>query len=111
VLAGAVMLSLMGVLAGIHAEKFDQMAAITNFAITPLSFLSGTFYSIEVLPEPFLSLSHLNPFFYLIDGFRHASTGASDADPALGLFVCLGLNAGLAVWAWAWLRRGYRLKS
>jgi ABC-2 type transport system permease protein len=111
ILSGSLMLALLGVLGGIYAEKFDQMAAITNFAITPLSFLSGTFYSISVLPEPFLTLSQFNPFFYLIDGFRYGAIGASDTDPALGLAVTVGLNAVLAAIGWRWIRRGYRLKS
>ena len=109
--SASLMLSLVGVLAGIYCEKFDQMASITNFVIMPLSFLSGTFYSISVLPEPFLTLSHINPFFYLIDGFRYGATGVSDAVPALGLAVTLAVDAALAWAAWQWLRRGYRLKS
>ncbi len=111
VVSASLMLSLIGCLAGIFCEKFDQMASITNFVIMPLSFLSGTFYSISVLPEPFLTLSHLNPFFYLIDGFRHGAAGVSDASPALGLAATMGVNAVLALIAWQWLRRGYRLKS
>ena len=111
VLSASLMLALIGVLAGIYADKFDQMAAITNFAITPLSFLSGTFYSIEVLPEPFYTLSHVNPFFYLIDGFRYGAVGVSDAAPVLGLAISLAVNLVLAAIAWRWLQRGYRLKS
>jgi ABC-2 type transport system permease protein len=111
VLSGSLMLALVGVLAGIFSNKFDQMAVITNFVITPLSFLSGTFYSITVLPEPFLTLSHFNPFFYLIDGFRYGATGVSDADPVLGLSVTMALNVALAATGWHWLRQGYRLKS
>jgi ABC-2 type transport system permease protein len=111
VLSGSVLLALVGVLAGIYAEKFDQMSAITNFVITPLSFLSGTFYSISVLPEPFLSLSHFNPFFYLIDGFRYGTVGVSDTDPVLGLSVTVALNIMLAAIGWHWLRQGYRLKT
>ncbi|WP_234455208.1 ABC transporter permease [Thermohalobaculum xanthum] len=108
---GSLMLALLGLLAGIHSEKFDQMAAITNFVITPLSFLSGTFYSVTVLPEPFLTLSHLNPFFYLIDGFRHGVLGHSDADPWLGFGITTALNAALWWLAWRWLSSGYRLKG
>ena len=108
---GSLMLALLGLLAGIYSEKFDQMAAITNFVITPLSFLSGTFYSIRVLPEPFLTLSHLNPFFYLIDGFRHGALGVADADPWLGLGVTTALNAALWWLAYRWIATGYRLKS
>ena len=111
VLSGSLMLALMGVLAGIYSSKFDQMSAITNFVITPLSFLSGTFYSISVLPEPFLTISHFNPFFYLIDGFRYGAVGVSDADPALGLTVTMAVNVVLAAISWRWLHRGYRLKS
>jgi len=111
VLSGSLMLALMGVLAGIYAAKFDQMSAITNFVITPLSFLSGTFYSITVLPEPFLTLSQFNPFFYLIDGFRYGAVGVADADPALGLALTMALNLVLAAVCWRWLSRGYRLKS
>jgi ABC-2 type transport system permease protein len=87
------------------------MSAITNFVITPLSFLSGTFYSITVLPEPFLTLSQFNPFFYLIDGFRYGAVGVSDADPVLGLALTMTLNLVLAALGWRWLSRGYRLKS
>jgi len=110
ILSGSLMLALMGVLAGIYADKFDQMSAITNFAITPLSFLSGTFYSITVLPEPFLTLCRFNPFFYLIDGFRYGAVGVSDADPALGLAVTMAVNVVLAAIGWRWFQRGYRLK-
>ena len=105
------MLALMGVLAGIYSSKFDQMSAITNFVVTPLSFLSGTFYSISVLPEPFLTLSRLNPLFYLIDGFRYGAAGVSDASPVLGLALTMALNLALAALSWHWFNRGYRLKS
>ena len=111
VLSASLMLALFGVLAGIYSAKFDQMSAITNFAIMPLSFLSGTFYSITVLPEPFPTLSQFNPFFYLIDGFRYGAVGISDANPALGLAFTMGLNIILATIGWRWLSRGYRLKS
>ena len=111
ILSGSLMLALMGVLAGIYADKFDQMSAITNFVVTPLSFLSGTFYTITVLPEPFLTLSHFNPFFYLIDGFRYGAVGVSDADPALGLAITMALNGVLAAIGWRWFHRGYHLKS
>jgi len=111
VLSGSLMLSLLGVLAGVYAEKFDQMAAVTNFFVTPMSFLSGTFYSITVLPEPFLTLSHANPFFYLIDGFRYGAIGASDADPLVGLAAVTAINLALAWVGWRWLASGYRMKS
>lgn len=111
IVAGGLMLSLLGLLAGIFSNRFDQMAAITNFVITPLSFLSGTFYSIRVLPGPFQSLSLGNPFFYLIDGFRYGVLGVSDTSPWIGLGVTVAVNAALAVLAWRWLATGYRLKA
>lgn len=110
-LSGSIMLSLLGLLAAIHAERFDQMSAITNFVITPLSFLSGTFYSIERLPPFFQMVSHVNPFFYLIDGFRYGALGVSDSSPWIGVAVTLVLNAALGWLAWQWLSRGYRLKA
>lgn len=111
VLLGAAMMGALGILAGIYASKFDQMSAITNFVITPLSFLSGTFYSIEALPEPLTAASHFNPFFYLIDGARYGTLGVSDASPVLGFAVCLVTTLGLSAVAWLWIRRGYRLKT
>lgn len=110
-LAGSVMLSLLGVLAGVWSEKFDQMAAITNFVITPLSFLSGTFYSVEALPEAFRTVSQLNPIFYLIDGFRHGALGVGDANLAVGLAVTLAVDLVLWWLALRWLASGYRLKA
>ncbi|MFS4437235.1 ABC transporter permease [Paracoccaceae bacterium GXU_MW_L88] len=111
ILLGATMMALLGLLGGIFASKFDQMAAITNFVITPLSFLSGTFYSINILPEPFRTISHLNPFFYVIDGARYGFIGQSDANPWLGLVFVTLICAALATLAWRWMKRGYRLKS
>lgn len=110
VLLGAVLMGGLGLMGGIIAQKFDQMAAITNFIVTPLSFLSGTFYSVEALPEPFRTLAHWNPIFYLIDGARYGIAGVSDAPPLRGLIVCT-LTAALVVWtAWRWLASGYRMK-
>jgi len=111
VLSASLMLSLIGLLTAIYAEKFDQMAAITNFVVTPLSFLSGTFYSIDRLPDAFRTMSHGNPFFYLIDGFRYGALGRSDADPATGLMLTAAVNLALGCLAWRWLATGYRLKS
>ncbi len=110
-LVASVILSLLGILAGIWSEKFDQMAAITNFVITPLSFLSGTFYSIDTLPPAFQTVLHVNPFFYLIDGFRHGALGTADAHPWLGFGVTLAIAAALWLLALDWLKRGYRLKA
>ena len=110
-LAGSVMLSLLGLLAGIWSEKFDQMAAITNFVITPLSFLSGTFYSVEALPPGLDAVLHANPFFYLIDGFRHGALGVGDAQLWVGLAVTLAVDVALWWLALRWLASGYRLKA
>lgn len=110
-LAGSVILSLLGLLAGIWAEKFDQMAAITNFIVTPLSFLSGTFYSVEALPPAFDTVLHLNPFFYLIDGFRYGALGTADSSPWIGFAVTLSVAVVLWLLALRWLTTGYRLKA
>ncbi|WP_147164930.1 ABC transporter permease [Pararhodospirillum oryzae] len=107
----SLMLSLLGVLAGVWAEKFDHMASVTNFIITPLSFLSGTFYTIDSLPGPARLLAHLNPFFYMIDGFRYGFIGHDQATPGLGLVVVGVANVGLALGCWAMIRAGYKLKS
>ena len=107
---GAALMGGLGLLGGIVAQKFDQMAAITNFIVTPLSFLSGTFYSVQSLPEPFRLLAHWNPIFYLIDGARYGFTGVSDAPPLLGLAVCTASVALVLAVAWRWLDSGYRMK-
>lgn len=110
-IAASLMMSLIGILGGIWADKFDHMAAITNFVITPFAFLSGTFYSIERLPEPFYTLAFFNPFFYMIDGFRSGVIGTSDAPVWLGLTVMTGMNLILGFIAWRLIDRGYKLKS
>jgi ABC-2 type transport system permease protein len=110
-LAGSLMLALLGLLGGIWAEKFDQMAALTNFLITPLSFLSGTFYSIARLPEPFWVIAHGNPFFYLIDGLRFGFTGHADGAIAVGMAVVALVDLGLWLLAQRLLARGWRLKA
>jgi ABC-2 type transport system permease protein len=111
VVAGSALMALVGLVAGILAEKFDHLAALTNFVVTPLSFLSGTFYSIQVLPEAMQTAIQVNPIFYLIDGMRYAALGRGDADPMLGLAVIVAVNAGLGLLTWRWLRSGYRLKT
>ncbi len=110
VLLGGAFMGALGLIAAIYANKFDQMAAITNFVVTPLSFLSGTFYSVEALPPLMRTLSHGNPFFYLIDGVRFGMIGQSDASPWLGLLVGSGATAVVILIAWWMFRRGYRMK-
>jgi ABC-2 type transport system permease protein len=109
-LGGSLMMALLGLLGGIWAEKFDQMAALTNFVITPLSFLSGTFYSIAQLPEPFHTIAAINPFFYLIDGIRFGFTGHADGSLLLGVVMVIAVNVALWLLAHRLLARGYRLK-
>lgn len=111
VVLASVMMGLIGVLTGLWADKFDHMAFITNFVITPLAFLSGTFYSIERLPEFAQGVAFVNPFFYAIDGFRHAITGQGDVSLVLGATVLGVIDLVLAVWALHLLRRGYNLKA
>lgn len=107
----AAMLGMVGVIAGVWAEKFDHLAVITNFIIMPLTFLSGTFYSISILPEPFQTISHINPFFYLIDGFRYGFIGYADGNLAVGVAMVLAINAALLTATYLVLRSGWRLKT
>lgn len=109
--AASLMLSLLGMIGGIWADKFDHMAAVTNFVITPFAFLSGTFYSIQRLPEFFQTLAHVNPFFYMIDGFRYGFTGVTDTEPLLGVAVMLGIDTALALICWLLFAIGYKLKA
>jgi ABC-2 type transport system permease protein len=107
---GGALLGTLGLLAGILSEKIDQMAAFQNFVIMPLTFLSGVFYSVRSLPELWQDISHANPFFYMIDGFRFGFLGVSDFPPARGLAV---VAASLAAVSWitlALLKSGYRLR-
>ena len=110
-LAASLMLSLLGIIAGIWADKFDHMAAITNFVIMPLSFLSGTFYSIERLPESWRVIAHLNPFLYLIDGFRSGFIGQADTSPLTGMVVVAGINLVLLIGVLRMFKTGYKLKA
>jgi ABC-2 type transport system permease protein len=107
---GAALLGALGIVAGIWAEKFDQIAAFQNFVIMPLTFLSGVFYSVHSLPPAWQALSHANPFFYMIDGFRYGFFGASDVAPGTSLavmVVSLVLVSGGALWM---LASGYKLR-
>lgn len=104
-------LATIGVLTGIFADSFDQMAAITSYIITPLSFLSGTFYSVHQLPVFWYHVSQFNPFFYMIDGFRYGLTGYTDGNVILGAVYLLALNILLWISTSILLARGYRVKS
>lgn len=108
---GGAFLGALGIVAGVYANKFDQIAAITNFIVIPLSFLSGTFYALETMPPVLRAISHANPVFYLIDGLRAAVLGVSDSSPWLGFAVVGAATAGVSALAWWMFRTGYRLKS
>ncbi len=110
-LLGSAVLGTMGILAGIWAEKFDQLAGFQNFVIMPLSFLSGVFYSIQSLPGIWQDLSRVNPFFYMIDGFRYGVFGQSDVDPAVSLGVVTAAFLALSALTLFLIRRGYRLRD
>ncbi|MFY9314162.1 MAG: ABC transporter permease [Burkholderiales bacterium] len=110
-LLGAAVLGALGLIAGIWADKFDQIAAFQNFVILPLTFLSGVFYSIHSLPAAWQAASHLNPFFYMIDGFRYGFFGASDFPPLASLAVVAVSFALLGAAALALLRSGYKLRQ
>jgi ABC-2 type transport system permease protein len=109
-LLGASLMGALGLVAGLWAEKFDQIAAFQNFIVMPMTFLSGVFYSVHSLPEFWKTVSHLNPFFYMIDGFRHGFFGVSDVSPWLSLGVVgtsLAVVCGLCLQL---LRSGYKLR-
>jgi len=109
-LTGAAILGTMGLIAGIWAEKFDQMAAFQNFLIVPATFLAGVFYSIHSLPPFWQAVSHVNPFFYMIDGFRYGFFGKSDVPPEISLTVVAVFLAVLATIAVRMLKSGYKLR-
>jgi ABC-2 type transport system permease protein len=108
---GAGMLGSLGLVAGLWAEKFDQMAAFQNFVIVPMTFLSGVFYSVKSLPGAWQAVSHLNPFFYMIDGFRRGFFGASDVSPWLSLAVVGVSFVAVAALCLRLLASGYKLRS
>jgi len=105
------MMSLLGVLAGVWSQTFDHLAAITNYVITPLSFLSGTFYSVKQLPEIWYKIAHYNPFFYMIDVFRYSLTGYSDSSVKVGLMIMAGSSVVLYLITYWIIKSGYRLRS
>ena len=108
---GAALMGALGLIAGLWAEKFDQLAAFQNFVIMPMTFLSGVFYSIQSLPSFWQTASHLNPFFYMIDGFRYGFFGVSDASPWLSLSIVGGALVGVSLIAMQLLRTGYKIRS
>ena len=107
---GSCFLSSLGFIAGLWAEKFDNMAAVTNFIVVPLSFLSGTFFSINRLEGPLYIISQFNPFFYIIDGFRYGFLGQSDANIYNGFIILLICNAFLLTVCYLLFKRGYKIK-
>ena len=107
----ALFLGFMGILCGILSESFDQMSAVTSYLITPLTFLSGTFYSTKNLPPFWESVAHFNPFFYMIDGFRYAMTGYHDSNITIGIVVILFCNFILFALIHHLLKIGYRIKQ
>ena len=109
-LSAAAMLAMVGVIAGIWAEKFDPLAVVSNFIIMPLTFLSGTFYSVAGRGA-IETISHFNPFFYMIDGFRYGFTGHADGSLTVGVLMTLAINITLAICCYGVLRAGWRLKS
>jgi len=111
VISASVMLALLGVLTGVWSQSFDQLSAITNYIVTPLAFLSGTFYSIRQLPDLFYIICHFNPFFYMIDGFRYALIGYTDGYIGTGMMVLTATNTVLWLATMHLFKKGYRLKS
>jgi ABC-2 type transport system permease protein len=108
--AGSAILGTLGLVAGIWAEKFDQVAAFQSFLIVPLTFLSGVFYSIHSLPAFWQGLSQFNPFFYMIDGFRYGFFGESDIDPGFSLLIAFLSLAAITAAGLGLLKRGYKLR-
>ena len=109
--SGSLALSLLGVMGGIWSDKFDHMSGLTNFIITPLTFLSGSFYSIDKLPDILQKIAKWNPFFYFIDGFRKGFIGYSDANVLIGIVVCFVLNIILFFFVYKMFQTGYKLRT
>ncbi|KQM94667.1 MULTISPECIES: ABC transporter permease [Sphingomonas] len=110
-LLGATFLALLGVLTSIWADKFDHAAAVTNFVVAPLSLLSGTFYSVDTLAPAFRAFSHVNPFFYIISGFRYGFLGVADSPVIVGGLVILAIDVALATLCYMLLKSGWKLKN
>ena len=109
-LMGSTMLAFLGLITSIWAEKFDHAAAVTNFVVAPLSLLSGTFYSVDALSPAFRAISHFNPFFYIISGFRYGFVGEADSPVLFGGLLLLAINVALGILCFALLRSGWKLK-
>lgn len=110
-LMGSLLLSFLGLITSIWAEKFDHAAAVTNFVVAPLSLLSGTFYSVEQLSPLFRAISHANPFFYVISGFRYGFLREADSPVAFGAMLLLALNLGLFTLCYLLLRSGWKIRN
>lgn len=110
-LCGSALMALIGIISGIWAEKFDHVAAVTNFIITPLTFLSGTFYSVGQLPDKWQFFAHLNPFFYMIDGFRYGLTGHHDGNIYTGIAITGLCTIIMFILCWTMIDRGYKLRA
>jgi len=110
-LIASLLMGMIGVLAGLWSEKFDQLAAVQNFVVLPMTFLSGAFYLVENLPQPFAAISHWNPFFYLIDGFRYGFIGHAEGSLVIGVALTAVLTVVMACANWQVFRSGWRLKS
>ena len=110
-LMAAIFLAALGAMGGIWADKFDHLAAVTNFVIVPLTFLSGTFYDIKVLVEPFRTAALFDPIFYLIDGFRFGFLGAANSDLAAGVVITGAMAFLASAGVWWMLKSGYKLKA
>jgi ABC-2 type transport system permease protein len=108
---GSLMLSFLGVLTSVWAEKFDHAAAVSNFVVAPLALLSGTFYSIHQLSPAFQAASHANPFFYVISGFRAGFLGVSDSPLLIGGAALLAINVALCAACYALLKSGWKIKA
>lgn len=108
---GTLMLGNLGIVAGIWADRFDHIAAVTNFVVMPMTFLSGTFYSIDVLPGMWQNIARFNPFFYMIDGFRYGFIGQTNGNVVIGLVLLLLCNIGLIALAYRMIKTGYKIKS
>ena len=108
---GTLMLGSLGVAAGIWSDRFDHISAVTNFIVTPMTFLSGTFYNIDVLPEFWQEVALLNPFFYMIDGFRYGFIGHADGDLFTGFIMLSACNTALIALCYWMIKTGYKIKS